>query len=429
MNWRNNRIVKGIMNLPAVRQPKVSEADKLRRSHLWALQPRVKDVGLNIGTYFEAGDMPWVRVCRRVIKNRVISLGYQVTNPDEAFNHPSTVNYLTNLMKNPMGVKRDDFFETYVSRMWDSFLVTGDGFARVHYNDVFEGIPEGLEFIPFEWMMYDYETDQWGLKYSNTRFEDDEIIHFAEPGIRGEKWGTSLIDSLARYLALQIYGLKYNTSVFENNGINPRAVMNYDINIEYDDLLREIERLEKDRKENPDGVLIVQGAEYIQTQTSNKDMQYVELENLVRDITLSIYGVTPAEAGIIESGNLGGGTGQSQKETVKANLSGWVKLFEGAHNKVFGRSGFEELFEFKEMDLEDKEKRAIIEDKKLRNGSTFVNEVRAGYGLDPVEWGNIPLTYGANQNTLTYDTPENDTTKQLQAYRKALLLERIKAEY
>ena len=262
-----------------------------------------------------------------------------------------------------------------------------------------------------------------------SKYEDDEIIHFAEPGIRGEKWGTSLIDSLARYLALQIYGLKYNTSIFENNGINPRAVMNYDINIEYDDLLREIERLEKDRKENPDGVLIVQGAEYIQTQTSNKDMQYVELENLVRDITLSIYGVTPAEAGIIESGNLGGGTGQSQKETVKANLSGWVKLFEGAHNKVFGRSGFEELFEFKEMDLEDKEKRANIEDKKLRNGSTFVNEVRAGYGLDPVDWGETPLTYGNTNNTLQDANLESESQKQLQTYRKALLLERIKAEY
>ena len=243
-----------------------------------------------------------------------------------------------------------------------------------------------------------------------------------------EIWGTSLIDSLARYLALQLYGLKYNTSVFENNGINPRAVMNYDLNIEYDDLLREIERLEKDRKENPDGVLIVQGAEYIQTQTSNKDMQYIDLEHLVRDITLSMYGVTPAEAGIIESGNLGGGTGQSQKETVKANLSGWLKLFEGAHNKVFGRSGFEELFGFTEMDLEDKEKRASIEDKQLRNGSTFVNEIRAGYGLDPVDWGDRPLSYAGN-NGLNELNSEPDAQKQLQTYRKALTIERLKADY
>ena len=157
-------------------------------------------------------------------------------------------------------------------------------------------------------------------------------------------------------------------------------------------------------------------------------MQYVELENLVRDITLSIYGVTPAEAGIIESGNLGGGTGQSQKETVKANLSGWLKLFEGCHNKVFGRSGFEELFEFREMDLEDKEKRAIIEDKQLRNGTSFVNEVRASYGWDPVDWGDRPLPYSANNGLNELDT-EPDAQKQLQTYRKALLLERLRTDY
>ena len=187
---------------------------------------------------------------------------------------------------------------------------------------------------------------------------------------------------------------------------------------------RELERLEKDRKENPNGTLIVQGAEYITTQATNKEMQYIELETLVRDLTLSVYGVTPAEAGIIESGNLGGGTGQSQKETVKANLSGWLKLFEGSHNKVFGRSGFDEIFKFKEIDLEDKEKRANIEDKKLRNGSTFVNEVRAGYGLDPVSWGDVPLTYGATMNTLT---PDENTEKEY--FRKALMIERLKKDY
>ena len=422
-----NRIVKGLMNLPGIREPKQSEAEKLhnlRRGYLWTLQPRVKDIGLNIGTYFEAGDMPWIRVCRRVIKNRVLALGYRVTNPNEQFNQPSTVNYLTNLMKNPMGVYASDFYETYIDRMWDSFLICGDAFARVHYDEVFDNVPVGLEYLPFEWMTYHYDTDQWGLKYNDTRFENDEIIHFSEPGIRGEKWGSSLIDSLARYLTLQIYGLRFNKSIFENNGINPNAVLNYDINIKPEELERELIRLEKDRKENPNGTLIVQGAEYISTQSTNKEMQYIELENLVRDLTLSVYGVTPAEAGIIESGNLGGGTGESQKETVKANLSGWLKLFEGSHNKVFGRSGFEEIFKFKEIDLEDKEKRAIIEDKKLRNGSTFVNEVRAGYGLDPVSWGDVPLTYGATMNTLT-----PDDTAEKQYYRKALMIERLKKDY
>ena len=117
MNWRN-RIVKGLKNLPAIRQPKVSEAEKLRRSHLWALQPRVKDVGLNIGTYFEAGDMPWVRVCRRVIKNRVISLGYQVTNPERIALPPSPSKRFESDLASPAfyGKARDIFGPLAVSQ-------------------------------------------------------------------------------------------------------------------------------------------------------------------------------------------------------------------------------------------------------------------------------------------------------------------------
>lgn len=204
-------------------------------------------------------------------------------------------------------------------------------------------------------------------------------------------WGESLIDALAEYLTLQVYGLKFNRNVFANDGINPNGVLNYDINIDPLDLEREIERIERDKRENPNGTLIVQGAEYIQTNSSNKEMQYIELENLIRDLTLSVYGVTPAEAGVIESGNIGGGTGDSQRRTVKDNLTGWLKLYEGAHNKILGHNAFEELFMFNEIDLEDKEKRANIEDKQIRNGTTFINEVRAGYGLDPVPWGNVPL--------------------------------------
>ena len=64
-----------------------------------------------------------------------------------------------------------------------------------------------------EWMSYYEDTSQWGLKYDIERFENDEIIHFAEPSKRGGVWGESLIDALAEYLTLQVYGLKFNRNV------------------------------------------------------------------------------------------------------------------------------------------------------------------------------------------------------------------------
>ena len=407
MNW----LQKTLRKLPGIRKPE-SEVDKLRRKYVWSLVPRNKQLQLNIGTYFKAAKMPWIRVCRRVIINRVLGLGYTINNPDKIGNDSNTSGYLDNLFKNPMGLSGSSFYEAYIDQTWDSFLITGDGFTRVHYDTVFDNTPNGLEYIPMEWMSYYEDTSQWGLKYDIERFENDEIIHFAEPSKRGGVWGESLIDALAEYLTLQVYGLKFNRNVFANDGINPNGVLNYDINIDPLDLEREIERIERDKHENPNGTLIVQGAEYIQTNSSNKEMQYIELENLIRDLTLSVYGVTPAEAGVIESGNIGGGTGDSQRRTVKDNLTGWLKLYEGAHNKILGHNAFEELFMFNEIDLEDKEKRANIEDKQIRNGTTFINEVRAGYGLDPVPWGDVPF----EERTLV-NLDNNYGTESLKKYK------------
>ena len=424
MGLRRN-ITKSLRKLPGIRKPRPSNLD-IKRRYLWTLPARDKQLNLNTSTYFKAGTMPWIRVCRRVIKNRVLGLGFNISDPSETTVNQSNVHYLTNLFNHPMGMYSAPFFETYIVQMWDSFLVPGDAFARVHTDEVFDNVPNGLEFLPFEWMTYYKDTDQWGLKFDIRRFEDDEIIHFAEPGIRGEHWGTSLIDSLAEYLTLQIYGLQFNRKVFENDGLNPNGVLSYSIDIDPDDLEREIERLEEDKKRNPDGTLIVQGAEYIQANTSNKEMQYVELEQIIRDITLSVYGVTPAEAGIIESGNLGGGTGESQKETVKNNLTGWLKLFEGCHNKVLGRHAFEEIFRFNPMDIGDQELKANIEDKQLRNGTTYVNEVRARYGLEPVEWGDTPITYGSQSINLIRN---EEKASEVKALKKALTLERLNNGY
>lgn len=71
----------------------------------------------------------------------------------------------------------------------------------------------------------------------------------------------------------------------------------------------------------------------------------------------------------------------------------------------------------------------------------YINEVRNGYGLEPVEWGNVPLNY--NQYGLA-PTPDNleemkpltETTvseeeiiTENKALRKALIMERLNKEY
>ena len=64
------------------------------------------------------------------------------------------------------------------------------------------------------------------------------------------------------------------------------------------------------------------------------------------------------------------------------------------------------------------------------NGTTFINEVRSGYGLEPVEWGNVPMNYSqygiARNPNDVQDVIALDETKML---KKALSLERLGKEY
>ena len=63
----------------------------------------------------------------------------------------------------------------------------------------------------------------------------------------------------------------------------------------------------------------------------------------------------------------------------------------------------------------------------------FINEVRSGYGLEPVDWGNVPMNY--SQFALA-SNPENlkeveliTPSTEVKALKKALLMERLNKEY
>ena len=172
---------------------------------------------------------------------------------------------------------------------------------------------------------------------------------------------------------------------------------------------------------------------YQQTNNSNRDMEFLELIRYSRDCIIAMFGVPPAKVSIIETANLGSGSTESQDKNFGKVINTNCRVIERAFNKNIGRSGFQEVFEFIKEDHENKLNRAEIEDKQLRNGTTFINEVRSGYGLPPVDWGNVPMNYSQfalstspeNLDNAVLITPK-DETKSLQ---KSLILERLNKEY
>ena len=114
-----------------------------------------------------------------------------------------------------------------------------------------------------------------------------------------------------------------------------------------------------------------------------------------RDTILAGCGVPPAEGGVIESGNLGGGTGDAQHRSFQINTCDPIGaiLLEKLNFHIavqgFGVQGWKT--KFREVDYRDSTVVEQIRDTRLRNGSWTLNRLRAEIGEPPVEGGDLPV--------------------------------------
>lgn len=428
--------IKGVTNhLPGIRRPeRYSLYDLFMDEYGWTFTTADKHIG-DLNTYYQAFEKNvWVRRCCGVTCDEMLAQGFRINNPNSTNVNLERVNYLTDLFNAPEGKYAEATFSSLIKQIVPSFKVTGDAFVEVNHDKLFDNVPNGFKFIPTELMGYNYDVDAWCIRNTEYIFEPENLIHIYEPKIqlRGSKWGTSLIDTIAMNISLEVLGLNHNKDVFENHGLDPRGVLAFDKDLKPQIVKDNISRLKKQK--NKKGLIAVQGGNYQQTNNSNKDMEFLELIRYSRDCIITMFGVPPAKVDIIETASLGTGTGESQDKNFSKVMNSNCQVIENAFNKNLGRSGFQELLEFIQEDHENKLTRAEIEDKQLRNGTTYINEVRSGYGLEPVDWGNVPMNYSQfalaaspeNIEESVLITPQQNETKNLQ---KSIILERLNKNY
>jgi len=110
-----------------------------------------------------------------------------------------------------------------------------------------------------------------------------------------------------------------------------------------------------------------------------------------RDEILSGYGVPPSKVGVVEAGNLGGGTGTAQDKTFRVNTVGPIqelvleKLTFALMYQAYGITDW--ILKFGVVDWRDDEVIETIRDQRIRNGSWTLNRARADIGEPPVPGG------------------------------------------
>lgn len=119
--------------------------------------------------------------------------------------------------------------------------------------------------------------------------------------------------------------------------------------------------------------------------------KYLSVLDQKRDEILATYGCPPAKAGVIESGNLGGGTGEEQDLTFRVNTCGPIsellleKIVYAIVQQGFGITDW--TLKFKDIDMRDSKKVEEIRDLRVRNGSWAINKYRADIGEPPIDGG------------------------------------------
>ncbi|WP_372672563.1 phage portal protein [Amycolatopsis kentuckyensis] len=114
-----------------------------------------------------------------------------------------------------------------------------------------------------------------------------------------------------------------------------------------------------------------------------------------RDEILACYGVPPAEVGVIESGNLGGGTGESQRKSYEVNTCDPIaaivleKLVSALVIGGFNITGW--TLKFQQVDMRDSKVIEEIREKRVTTGLWTLNRARAEVGEPPVPGGDEPV--------------------------------------
>ena len=387
--------------LPFVRRPRYnSRFNSFLSNYGWIFESTNKSEG-DYTLYEKAENNVYVYRSIEAISDTLLINGYSIKNLEENRENFERTKYLENLFENPMGFHSDMTYAMFHKQFIRSFELTGDAFIEVNYEEFtwddsdYYKVINGFEFIPPDLLKWFDDTEQWGYRLKpEKRYETDELIHIYEPSIHLKelKYGVSKLEKIRIPLLMMWLGLKHNMDLLENDGLDPRAIIAFDKDVSNEDFEAELERLAEMAKLRKKGAtLALKGATFQNAGVSNNDMDFISLMNLSRDMILTAYGMQPGKAGIRETANLGSGSGESQDKDFKDMIKAKATLIEGAFNKALGRNGFEEVFQFNEMDIEDKLKRIQIEKIKLDTGVATINEIRSGYGEDPVDWGDIPV--------------------------------------
>lgn len=347
---------------------------------------------------------PWVSTCADTV-GRLVTAGGVVIVPDDGDEkkvRPPEIQQLDAILKRAND--REDGVQLLRSTVVD-LEVFGDGFLELgwianHLAAVWTldsttmtvGADEHGELAGY------FQDVDNGRRAS---FDDDEVIHISLDSPRGGIYGVSPTSKLKVTIVTWLFAAACLKEYYRKGMPSQLAIDLGEDGAGKEERFRQqyIRKVHGPRNiGNP--VITTTGTAEGSMQPPVKELSQNQIEWLIktlndcRDIIISGFGLSPASVGVIESGNLGGGTGDAQAKKDHYGLTLPIQniLLEKLNFALLtGRNIQGWHFEFGEVDYRDSKTIEDIRDQRVRNGSWVLNKYRAEIGEDPVEGGDAAV--------------------------------------
>lgn len=245
-----------------------------------------------------------------------------------------------------------------------------------------------------------YRQDVDGVRSAD--FVPDQIIHFSLDAPRGGLYGVSPAQKALLPATAWLFTMATLKECFRR-GDPPRV--HVDLGHFNDTDIQRWREQYTVYNLGPKAVgepIITTGGGMVQVLDPRKVVDYLDTARQLRDEIICSFGVPPSKLGIIETGNLGGGTGEAQDKTFRVNtvipIANLVLEKLNFHLLQQGFGIYDYHLSFAEIDFRDSKIVEEIRDLRLRNGSYCVDEeteilTSAGWKrYDALRAGNFVLT-------------------------------------
>jgi HK97 family phage portal protein len=223
-------------------------------------------------------------------------------------------------------------------------------------------------------------------------FEPREVIHISLDAPRSGLFGVSPTQAAMLPITSWLFASATSKEIFRK-GAPPQIHVDFPASASPAEINRWNAQYQQ-RNVGPRNIgvpISTKGGAQIQELAQSRTVDYLKFLDQRRDEIIAAYGVPPAKVGIIEAGNLGGGTGEAQDRTFMVNtVQPIAELILEALNFHLGRVGFGITgwrMKFADVDMRDSKTVEEIRDMRLRSGAWTLNRYRADINEPPVEGG------------------------------------------